>query len=72
MGIGGHILGERKLRRLREITGLNLDRAYIRNKDAEGRVIEDGRCRHYKIDLDSGQSIEIDPVIHWSSCPRED
>jgi hypothetical protein len=71
MGIGGHILGEKKLRRLREISGLDLDRAYIRNKDAEGRVIMDGKCIHYKIDPDSGQSIQIDAGIHWTSCPKE-
>lgn len=73
MGIGGHILGDRKLRRLRELTGLDLDRAYIRNRDAEGRVIEvDGRCVHYSIDPKTGvYALNIDP-IHWASCPKED
>ena len=73
MGISGHMLGPRKLRRLSELTGLPLDRAYIRNHDSEGRVIVDGRCVHYEINPETGEHHQIDPEVygHWSSCPRE-
>lgn len=73
MGISGHMLGPRKLRRLNRLTGLNLDRAYIRNRYAEGRAVVNGECVHYAIDPATGESeaIEADdtPVrTCWSSC----
>ena len=73
MGIGGHMLGEKKLRRLSRLTGLALDRAYRRGRAAEGRVIEDGRCVHYSIDPVTGEHkrrSEGEPLLHWSSCSR--
>ena len=77
MGISGHILGEKKLRRLRRLTGLPLDRAYRRGKDCEGRLLgADGVCRHYAIDPDTGeyrQRTESETLLHWVSCrePRD-
>lgn len=70
MGIGGHILGEKKLRQLSERSGLSLDRAYRRNHEVEGRVVRDGECRHYAIDWETGEARELTPD-HWSSCPRK-
>ena len=72
MGISGHMLGDRALRRLVRKTGLPLDRAYIRGHESEGRVIIDGKCHHYDINPDTGEYREIDPSVsgHWSSCPR--
>lgn len=69
MGIGGHILGERKLRGLRERTGLDLDRAYRRGRECEGRVVEDGVCCHYIINWESGFSMPYPDAMHWASCP---
>lgn len=72
MGIGGHILGDRKLRRLRERSDLNLDRAYIRGQECEGRVIQpDGTCEHFTIDPETGASERIDAPMHWVSCPEQ-
>lgn len=65
------MLGEKKLRRLRALTGLDLDRAYIRNKESEGRVIWGGRCYHFKIDPQTGEHLLVDNPIHWSSCPKD-
>lgn len=72
MGVGGHMLGPKKLRRLARLTGLPLERAYIRNGDAQGRTIEDGHCVHWAIDPYSGAYERISsPRTHWTSCPRE-
>ena len=69
MGIGGHILGEKKLRQLSERSGLDLDRAYRRNHEVEGRVVQDGQCRHYAINWETGEARELTPD-HWSSCTQ--
>jgi hypothetical protein len=71
MGISGHMLGERKLRRLSERTGLPLDRALHRGHACEGRTVTDGVCTHYDIDWDSGAHRLIEEPLHWSSCPRK-
>jgi hypothetical protein len=57
MGISGHILGPRKLRRLQRETGLPFDRAYNRN----GVGID---FRDYRVE-------PIDRPTHWSSCPTD-
>jgi len=68
MGIGGHILGPRKLRRLRALTGLPLDRAYIRNHHAEGVIWSDDGCRHFEIDPHTGAHKPIAEPDHWTTC----
>lgn len=68
MGIGGHILGAKKLRRLAAKTGLPLDRAYIRGSESEGVVWAADRCRHYRIDTATGDHEEIVDATHWASC----
>lgn len=70
MGIGGHMLGPRRLRRLQRITGLPLDRAFRRGRQCEGRVVWGGRCFHYDIDWATGVHHVIPTVIHWVSCPQ--
>jgi hypothetical protein len=73
MGIGGHMLGDKKLRQLRQATGLNFDRAYRRGWECEGRVINpDGTCSHYRVDPLTEQYVEVDAPVHWASCPRSD
>jgi hypothetical protein len=73
MGIGGHILGEKKLRQLRQRTGLPLDRAYRRNHGCEGVVwhpgIGDG-CTHYDIVWETGEYLIEAKPVHWATCPR--
>lgn len=69
MGIGGHILGPRKLRQLQRLTGLPLNRAYIRNGYGEGVVWnDDGTCIHYAIDPRTGAAETISEPGHWTSC----
>jgi hypothetical protein len=68
MGIGGHILSGRNLRRLSRKTGLDLDRAYIRNKESQGVIWTDDGCIHYDIDPETGEYDVISNPIHWSSC----
>lgn len=69
MGIGGHVLGPRKLRKLSGLSGLPLNRAYIRNEYAEGVVWnDDGTCTHYEIDKRTGEHSIIDNPGHWTSC----
>lgn len=69
MGISGHILGERKLRRLIRETGLPFERAYNRNGVGQGRIIVGDRCRHYWIDFEGWATREIQEPQHWTSCP---
>lgn len=69
MGIGGHILGPRKLRQLSERTGLRLTRAYRRNQECVGITVET-TCRHWQIDHETGEYREIPDPVHWSSCPQ--
>lgn len=69
MGIGGHMLGAKKLRKLSALTGLNLSRAYIRGPGSEGVVWhEDGTHSHYYIDPKTGQHKEDPHPMHWVSC----
>lgn len=75
MGIGGHMLGERRLRALRVKTGLELDRAYNRGTDDCQGVVWDPkpgtRCVHYAIDVATGAYAVIERPDHWWSCdPR--
>lgn len=70
MGISGHMLGERRLRRLREQTGIPFDRAYIMDgRTGEGVVWSEGSCTHYAIDPKTKTAVVIIPRAHWSSCP---
>jgi hypothetical protein len=72
MGIGGHMLGSRKLARLQRLTGLPIDRAYRRNHQCEGRVVWGGTCHHFVIDYTTGKHrIITGRIIHWASCPKE-
>lgn len=68
MGIAGHILGPKKLRRLATATGLPLDRAINRNGYCEGVVWTDSGCQHFEIDLRNGTHQQIDNPGHWSTC----
>ena len=70
MGISGHILGPRKLRRLRAWSGIDFDRAWNRNGYGEARLInEHGKCSHFRVDFQEHRIEEIDLPIHWLSCP---
>lgn len=70
MGIGGHILGERKLRQLQRKTGVPFDRAYRRNHYCEARLVNGSVCVHFTVDWQTGEVWEITQPIHWTSCPR--
>lgn len=72
MGIGGHMLGEKSLRRLNRLTGLDLDRAYIRGNHSEGVAYTGTTCVHYEINPKTGAWIVESDPIHWASCPKED
>jgi hypothetical protein len=74
VGIGGHIVGERKLRRLVAKTGLPLNRAYIVSSHyGQGVVWTETGCRHYSFDPKSGDILEeIHTPTHWTTCdPKE-
>jgi hypothetical protein len=71
MGISGHILGPRKLRRLQRETGLPFDRAYNRNGVGAARIVDDAGCHHYWIDFRDYRVEPIDRPTHWSSCPTD-
>lgn len=68
MGIGGHMLGPRKLRRLKALTGLDVARAYRRGRYAEGVVWSGDQHTHYAIDWESGEVEPLDTPLHWWSC----
>jgi hypothetical protein len=69
MGIGGHMLGRRKLRQLSTLTGLPLDRAYIRGHASEGVVWSGTTHDHYAINPDTGEHQLIsEPLLHWGTC----
>lgn len=68
MGIGGHMLGPKKLRRLSRLTDLPLRRAYRRGRYAEGVVWDGDSHTHYKIDPVTGNHEEIPFPWHWASC----
>lgn len=70
MGIGGHILGPRKLRKLAAPTGLPLDRAYIRNGYSEGVVWTADGCEHYRIDPKSGEHQRIGNPAQLDELPK--
>jgi len=72
MGIGGHMLGARKLRQLnRMIPGYDFDRAYNRNGQGGARVIDEhGECLHYWVDFRTWEVELEERPIHWTSCPR--
>ncbi len=68
MGIGGHMLGVKKLRRLSALTGLDLRRAYIRGSTAAGVVWTGDDHLHYLINPKTGEHrVESNPM-HWGSC----
>lgn len=72
MGIGGHILGERKLRALVRWSGIDFDRAYNRNGVGSARLVEDGECKHYWINYRTREVTRDPEPTHWSSCsPNE-
>jgi hypothetical protein len=68
MGIGGHMLGPRRLRRLSALTGLDLRRAYIRGSQSEGTVWDGDDHTHYAINPRTGEHKPIEDPFHWSSC----
>lgn len=68
MGISGHMLSEKSLRRVNRRTGMNFDRAYIRGKYGEGRRIEDGECAHYCFSTKTWACEPVERGLHWSSC----
>jgi len=72
MGIGGHILGARKLRQLQRLTGLPFDRAYRYHDSGGARLIDDdGKCQHYAVDFRTGEACRLEDPVHWSSCGEE-
>ena len=72
MGISGHILGERKMRRLNRVTGMDFDRAYRYHGPTYARRInEHGQCEHFVVNEVTGEVVQnIDQTIHWTSCPK--
>ena len=68
MGIGGHILGPKRLRRLNRDTGKQFDRAVIRGHDATGVVWTPDGCEHYEIDERTWESVQIVDPVHWFTC----
>lgn len=70
MGISGHILGERKLRKLNRETGMDFDRAYNRNGQGEARMIDErGDCLHFWVDFRTMEVELLEFPMHWTSCP---
>lgn len=69
MGISGHILGARNLRRLNAELGTDFDRAYRLHHQGGGRrVNEQGQCEHYDFNLVTKEvTRDINPM-HWTSC----
>lgn len=70
MGIAGHILGEKKMRKLNRETGMNFDRAFNRNGQGVGRVLFGATDTHYAIDFTTYEIAYIDDPTHWTSCPK--
>lgn len=68
MGIAGHILGPRKLRKLCRLTGVTFNRAYNHNGYCEAVVWLDEGCEHYLIDRDTHIATPFTPRCHWTSC----
>lgn len=73
MGIGGHMLGEKKLNKLRAIARIRFDRAYRRNSSGEAVVWGDGlECQHYRLSFGINNTVAVYKMkyaMHWSSCP---
>jgi hypothetical protein len=66
------MLSARALRRARRLTGLPFVRAYIRGGYGEGVVVPgEGKHEHHAFNPKTGFSKQIDPVIHWASCPDD-
>jgi hypothetical protein len=68
MGIGGHMLGDRKLRWVNRNTGMNFDRAFRYHDQGEGRFRnESGECEHWDINF---RTWEVQRCYdgHWASC----
>lgn len=75
MGIAGHMLGDKALRRLNLRTGMHFDRAFIRGHECEGRyvlrsTIGGDVCVHCQVDLDTYLIKALTFSHHWSSCYR--
>jgi hypothetical protein len=68
MGIGGHILGDKKLRQLRAKTGVPFDRAFRMHWGGEGVVWTADGCEHYGFDWKTGQTQPLTDPRHWTSC----
>ena len=71
MGISGHVLGPRKLRRLNRLTDMDFDRAYNRNGEIQARKLVEGVCVHFEVDAEDWGVLpipEVDLFGHWSSC----
>lgn len=69
MGISGHMLSEKSLRRVNRNTGMNFDRAFIRNGYGQGRQVnEQGACEHYAFDPRTWEVTKDESANHWSSC----
>lgn len=79
MGIGGHMLGDKKLNQLRNRTGINFRRAYRRGATGEAcYLVGDSGCVHYRL-IYQPTPKHSPPVItlwgpirdiRWSSCPE--
>lgn len=70
MGLGSHAVNDRNLRRLQRLTGLPLNRAFIRNHYCHGVVWNhDGTCTHYDIDKTTGEHEPVNDGSHFTSCP---
>lgn len=71
MGLGAHVLGDKKLAALQRKTGLTLNRAFRRNDYTEGITWHPtGGCTHYAINWDTGEYKEITVAAHFTSCPK--
>lgn len=77
MGIGGHILGDNKLNRLRRETGIPFRRAYRRGSVGEACLPTDTGCIHYMLRYPAtpkgtvGDNVRIGGPyedVRWSSC----
>jgi hypothetical protein len=68
MGIGGHMLGAKKLKQLSTRSTLPLNRACHRNGYCEGVVWTEESCIHYSIDFKTGEHVIIENPMHWYTC----
>jgi len=73
MGIGGHILGAKKLRQLNKWSPIQFDKAYKRGNTGEGRTVswylhDRYKCLHYSIDYTNKVVTFKEHPMHWSSC----